>query len=158
MIFALAGKAIGAIQIAGMGHMQTKSLHHAGSLLLEFPCHLFKSIGGKELSFLLQFPNLIIAGGNFLPVYIFHMAKLRHHGVDDFFLAFFFIKADDFISDIIHHMHAAGAGIQHNGQTAQLIPMNHNIFFPYHKKCRHRAAFRRRRNYLLSFWALFSHC
>ena len=38
------------------------------------------------------------------------------------------VQGDHIIGDIVHHVHAAGAGIQHDGQAAQFILMNHLSF------------------------------
>ena len=50
VILSLAGKAVCAVQIAGMRHMQAQSLDHPGGFLFQFPRHRFKHIRRKKCS------------------------------------------------------------------------------------------------------------
>ena len=128
VIFSLAGEAVGAVQVAGVGHMEAQGLHHPGGFPLEFPRHGGEGVGGEQLSGGFQLGDLIVAIGQFFRIYVFPAAVLFQHGPNDFFPAFFPILGDHIIGDIIHHVHAAGAGVQHDGQPAQLVLMYHLSF------------------------------
>ena len=66
VVLALTGKAIGAIEIAGVGNVQAQGLDHACCLLLQLARHRLKGIGGEELACILQALNLIVTAFQFL--------------------------------------------------------------------------------------------
>ena len=54
MVLPLTGEAIGAVQVAGVGHMEAQGLHHVAGALLQLPGHGGKVVGGEQLSCLFQ--------------------------------------------------------------------------------------------------------
>ena len=50
VVFALACKAVGAVEVAYVGHVQAKRLDHAGGLGLEIPGHGLVGVGREELA------------------------------------------------------------------------------------------------------------
>ena len=106
-----------------MRHVQAERLDHAGGLFLELAGHRLKRVGRKELARIAQGFHLRIAGGDLLFV---HLALVLAGDLGDHLLARLRLKArDDVVGDLVHHMHGAGAHVQHDVVTAELILMNH---------------------------------
>ena len=64
VVLALAGKAVGAVEVAGVGHMQAQRLDDAGALFLELARHGGKGVRREELPLVLQGADLRVAGGD----------------------------------------------------------------------------------------------
>ena len=139
VILALTCKAVGAVEVAGMGHMEAQGLHHTRRLFLQLTCHRLKGVGGKELSRLLQGNHLSIALGKVSLRNVLTAAVFLLHGGEDLFLRMRFKQTDDVVGHLVHHMDSPRTHIQHHIVTAQFILMNHSIVSPlrsYQKKCR----------------------
>ena len=127
VVFALAGKTVRTVQIAGMGHMKAQGLHHPGGFLFQLSGHGGESVGGKELPRLLQLGHLIIALVQLFPA---QLGEPGLHQCQDLLAGAAFVAADDFIGRIVHHVDGAGADIQHDVVSGQLVLMNHG-FSPF---------------------------
>ena len=125
VVLALAGEAVGAIQVAGVGNVQAQGLHNASGLLLQLACHGCESIGSKQLAGFLQGHHLIVA---LRQIGSITGGILFRHGRQDCLPVVCFKHADDVVGDLVHHMHAAGANVQHDIEAAQFILMNHIDF------------------------------
>ena len=119
MILALGGEAVGAVQVAGMGHVQTQSLDHAGSPLLQRTGHGLEGIRREQLTGLFQLSDLVIALLDLLHRHI------RIGGRDLLYRGRVLVRRDQVIRDIIDHMDRAGANVQHDIVTAEFILMDH---------------------------------
>ncbi len=125
MILSLAGKAVSAVEIAGVGHMKAQGLHHV-------PGALFKGSGqGGEGIRRKQFPRILegLDVGQTLPQLLLrHIRPVRvflQQSRHDLIAAACFKPGDDVIGHAVHHMDGAGTGVQHNVIAAQLILMYH---------------------------------
>ena len=58
VVIALACKAIGAVEVTGVGDVQAKCLDDACGLFLQLACHGLEGVGGKKLAACLQGGNL----------------------------------------------------------------------------------------------------
>ena len=125
VIFALAGEAIGAIEVAGVGHVQAQSLDHAGGAGLQLPRHVFKGVRGEELAVFLERCDLVVAFRHLGGVLVEALGQFA----DDLVLAFAFVQADELVGDLVHHVHAAAAGVQHDVIIIQVITVNHVFSF-----------------------------
>ena len=128
VIVALAGKAVAAVQVAGMCHVQAQRLDHAAGASFQLAGHGSESIGGKELAHLFQLRNLIAAIqhlglGDFGMVGIFFQ-----HCPDDLFGSGRFVQTDDVVGYLIHYVDRAGIDIQHDAEATQFITVNHSSF------------------------------
>ena len=121
VILALAGKAVGAVQVAGMRDVKAQGLDHAGGLLLQFSGHGLKHVRREQGSLFLQGGNLIPA----LPDFRGILPETGGHFRNDLLPGFLLIAADDLIGDLIHHMHRPGAGVNDDIPVVQMITMNH---------------------------------
>ena len=121
VILALAGKTVGAVQVAGMRDVKAQGFDHAGGLLLQLSRHRLKHVRREQGSLFLQGSNLIPA----LPDFRGILPEPRSHFRDNLFPGFFLIAADDLIGDLIHHMHRPGAGVNDDIPVVQMITMNH---------------------------------
>ena len=111
VVLALGGKAVGAVQVAGVGDVQAQGLHHSGGPGLQLSGHGRKGVRSKELPRVLQGGDVLVARLQFFPV------KLRvfpGHLVDGRFPGRVFVEANQVVSRLIHHMDGAGAHIQND--------------------------------------------
>ena len=107
MIFALTGKAVGTVQVAGVGHMKAQCLDDAGGFLFQRSGHRLKGIRCKELAGILQILNLSVALGNIFFGNIAAAGIFIFHGRKDILTALFFKQGDDIIGDFVHRMDRA---------------------------------------------------
>ena len=120
---ALAGEAVGAVQVAGMRHMKAQRLDDARRPLLQLPGHRREGIAGKQFPLFLQLRDLIIAFRQLRRAF----PEAPRHFRDQRVPALFLIGADHFIRDFVHRMDAAGAGVHHDIPVIQMKTMNHMI-------------------------------
>ena len=111
-----------------MGHVEAQGLYHVAGALLEGARHVGKGVGGKELSGVLQgfhvgdaVPQLLLRHVGARSVFFQHR---RHDLIGTVVLK----HGDDVVGHLIHHMDAAGAGIQHDVVAVELILMYHKWF------------------------------
>ena len=138
VIPALAGKAVAAVQIAGVRHVQAERLDDIAAFLFKASGHRLKAVRRKELACVLQCRDLVIAGVGLALRQALH-AIFRQHLRRDLFPAFRLVKGNHVIGEPVHQMDGARAHVQHDVISVQLILMNHSDP-PRFKK---NAAFRR---------------
>ena len=133
VIFALAGKAVGAVEVAGVGDVQAERLDHAGGFALELAGGRLVGVGGEQPAGVAQGADLVIAFGNVgladalavlralprvpagkLPQQLLPAVLLKH--------------ANQVVCQPVHQMDRARADVQHNVVPAKLITMNHFAF------------------------------
>ena len=124
LIAALRSEAVGAVQVAGVSHMQTQRLDHSVAVL-EIEGHVGVGVGAPQLARLFQRGHILQALTQVGLGHIGAVAVLFEHGGYDLVRGVFLVHCDDIIRHIIHHMHRAAAGIQHDVITVQLILMYH---------------------------------
>ena len=126
LIAALRGEAIGAVQVAGVGHMQAEGLDH-GVAVLEIEREVLIGIGAPQLAGFLQACHIIDALAQVGLGHVLTVTVLCHHGGNDLVGGVVGVHGNDIIRHLIHHMHRAAAGIQHDVIAVQLILMYHFI-------------------------------
>lgn len=114
VVFTLAGEAVGAIEIAGVSHMEAKGLHHVPGAFLEGAGQGGKVIRRIELAGLYQCLNLPIAVLKLRFGHVRLCSIFSQHFPDNFFPGHVGIAGDYVVSHLVHHMDGAGAGVQHN--------------------------------------------
>ena len=124
LIAALRSEAVGAVQVAGVSHMQTQRLDHSVAVL-EIEGHVGVGVGAPQLARLFQRGHILQALTQVGLGHIGAVAVLFEHGGHDLVCGVLLVHCDDIIRHIIHHMHRAAAGIQHDVITVQLILMYH---------------------------------
>ena len=124
LIAALRGEAVGAVQVAGVGHMQAERLDH-GVAVLEVEGHVGVGIGAPQLARLLQRGHILQALAQVGLGHVGAVAVLFEHGRYDRIGGALLVQGDDVIRHIVHHMHRAAAGVQHDVIAVQLILMYH---------------------------------
>ena len=110
-----------------MRDMQAERLDNTRGLLLEPARHRFKGVRRKQLSGILQRRDIIIAFCDILRrdlriVRIFLLHCRKH-----FLPRLILINCDHIIGKRIDGMHRAGADIQHDIVSAELILVNHSV-------------------------------
>ena len=124
---ALGRKAVAAVQVAGMGHVQAKGLDHIGPVL-EIKGMVGVGVGGKQLALGGQLVNVVqavpdIGGGHVGAAGILFLQRGGGFfpgvpGVD---------QSDGVIGHIVHRVHAAAEHVQHDVVTAQFVLMDHGL-------------------------------
>ena len=115
---ALRGKAVAAVQVAGVGHMQAERLDHIGTVF-KVKGVVSVGIGRKQLAGGGQLVNVVqhivdVGGGHIGAVRV-----LFGEGCSSLLPAAALVdQGDGVIGDIVHRMHAAAVDIQHNVVTA----------------------------------------
>ena len=127
VVLTLAGEAVGAVEVAGVGNVQAQSLHHTGSLFLQLIRHGLVGVGDEELFSFLQRNHLLVAFGDIGFGDIGAVGEFFSHGGKDRFLVVIFKHGDDFVSYLVHGVDGAGANVQHDIVAAQFILMYHRI-------------------------------
>ena len=134
LITALGSKAVGAVQVTGVGHMQAESFDH-GVAVLEVKCHILVDIRAPQLARLFQGGDIIDALAQVFLGDVGPVAIFFHHGRHDLVRGVVCIHGDHIIRHIVHHMYGTAAGIQHDVISIQLILMYH-FYLHTIKKCR----------------------
>ena len=118
MVFSLTGKAVGAIEIAGVGNVQAKRLNHAGGPGFQFTRHGRKGILGKQLSRRFQLDNLVVTFADLIRRHavcsLILFPQLFYDGVT----GLCFKQSNHIVSQFVHGMYRTGANVQHNIITA----------------------------------------
>ena len=104
--------------------MQTQRLDHSVAVL-EIEGHVGVGVGAPQLARLFQRGHILQALTQVGLGHIGAVAVLFEHGGHNLVRGVFLVHCDDIIRHIIHHMHRAAAGIQHDVITVQLILMYH---------------------------------
>ena len=108
-----------------MRHMEAERLHNIAGTLLECAGHLRKGVRCKKFPRLFQPPNILYTGLYIFSRHIRTGMIFFQHGRHDLFRRMRFIKANDVIGHFIHDMDTAGAGVQHNIISVQLVLVYH---------------------------------
>ena len=118
MVFSLTGKAVGAIEIAGVGNVQAKRLDHAGGLGLQLARHGGKGILGEQLSRRFQPGDLVVTFADLIRRHTVCALILFPQFFNNGVTALCFKQRDHVVSQFVHGMYRTGANVQHNIVTA----------------------------------------
>ena len=132
VVVALAGEAVFAVQVAGVGHMQAHGLHF-GHALFEIEGHVAVDVLGEQLAGLLQLGNIgqalaKVGLGHVLAVGVF----FQHPG-HDLVGGGGFVQADHVVGHLVHHMDRAAEYIQYDVVSVEFILMDHETKVPFCK-------------------------
>ena len=130
VVLALTGKAVGAIEVAGVGNVQAQCLDHACRFGFQITGHRLEGIFGKQLARRLQLGDLVIAFAYLLRRHALGGTVLFCQLTDDHIAAFGLEHGDDIIGQLVHRMDRAGADIQHDVVAVQFVLMDHILKFP----------------------------
>ena len=129
VVFALAGKAVFAVQVAGVGHVQAQRLHHRAALF-QVECLVGVYILGKQLSGGGQFFHVAQAILNFLPVHLGHiLVFFQQRGDQLLFVPARITAGDHVIGQVVHRVHRTAVYVQHDVVAIHLIGMDHSDLF-----------------------------
>ena len=109
----LRGKAVRAAQVAAVGNVQAQCLYH-GVAVLEVKSHVLIDIRAPQLAVFLQAGHVVDALAQILFGYIRAAAVLCQHGGNDLVCGMLRVHGDDIVSHLVHNMHRAAAGVQHD--------------------------------------------
>ena len=122
---ALGSKAVVAVQVAGVGHMQAQRLDH-GAALFELESLVLVGIGSKELSGCGQLVDVVKAVGDIGSGHLgmigvlfcqqFFRLGAGMPGVDE---------GDGIVGELIHRMDTTAVHVDHNVVAAKLVLMDH---------------------------------
>ena len=127
VVLALAGEAVGAVQVAGVRDVQAQRLDHVAGALLEGAGHRREGIRGEELAARLERRHVADAKADVLLGHVLAIAVFGHHGRDDLVRRRGFKHRDDVVGHVVHGMDGAGAGIQHDVVAVELVLMKHVV-------------------------------
>ena len=125
VVLALTCKAIGAVQVAGVRHVQAQGLDDPGALFLEFARHGRKGVRCEELPLVLEGGDLVIAA---LDLRGGELRVLFTHGGEDGLPALALVQGDAVVGQLVYRVDGTGADVQHDVVAAQLILMDHRCF------------------------------
>ena len=129
VVFPLACEAVGAVEVAAVGHVEAQGLHHVAGTLLEGPGDVREGVRRVEL----PGPHQGLHVGDALPE-----LRLRHVGavpvgfqqsLDNLLRRMVRVEGNQVIGHLVHHMDAAGAAVQDEVVAVQLVLMYH-VFLP----------------------------
>ena len=125
VVLSLAGKAVGAVEVAGVRHVQAEGLDHARALFLQLARHALKGVGSKELARLLKREDLVVALGNILGGDVLAALVFFLQEGEDLLARMVLKESDGVVGQLVHHVDAARAGIQNDIIAAKPILMYH---------------------------------
>ena len=114
VILALAGKAVGTVEVAGVGHMEAQSLHHVPGTLLEVAGHGGKIVGSVELARFLQSSHIGNTGIELLLRHVLPPGILHQQLPDNVLRALFLIHGYYVVGHLVHRVDGTGAAVQYN--------------------------------------------
>ena len=129
VILALTGEAIGAVQVAGVRHMQAQRLH-VRLAALEVDGEVAVFVLGVQLSGVLQGADVVHQPAKLLFVHVGARAVLHQKLGDDLVLRARFIQRYRVVRHVVHHVHRAGEHVQHDIVSIQFVLMNHSFPLP----------------------------
>ena len=146
VVLALAREAVGAVEVAGVRHVQAQRLDDVRALLLERAGDRLKGVRREELAVRFELLDLVAAFENVLLGHVLAAAVFLEHRGADLRARARLIHADDVVGDLVHNVHRAGTDVQHNVEPAEFVAMYHSeksfrIPVSVHEKCRQKAAF-----------------
>ena len=115
-------KAIGAIEVAGVRHVQAKRLDDARSALLQLARHRFKIIYRKKAALRGKLRYLIVA---LLYIRARKVRMCRGNGGYDFIPAFALVLGYYVVCDLVHCVNGARGNVKHDIVTAKFVLMYH---------------------------------
>ena len=108
-----------------MGDVEAQRLDNVPGPLLEGLCQRCEGIRREQLSGVPQAPHIRGALAQLRLRDVGAAAVFFQHGRHDFILRVIRKQRDDVVGNLIHDMNRAGAGVQHQIVSAQLILMYH---------------------------------
>ena len=134
VIASLRSKAVRAAQVAAMGNVQAQCLYHSVAVL-EVKGHVLIDIRAPQLAVFLQAGHIVDALAQILLGHVRAAAVLCQHGGNDLVCGMLRVHGDDIVGHLVHNVHRAAAGVQHDVITVQLILMYHfTLHSRLHKK------------------------
>ena len=124
LVFALAGKAVGAAQVAGVGHVETQGLDDVGVVLV-VGGHGGVGVGGEKLVVLLQRCHVVDAGPDLLLGDVGTVGVVGQDAPADLVRGVVGVEGDDVIRHLVHQMDRTAAGVQDDVVAVQLVLMYH---------------------------------
>ena len=113
LVVALAGEAVVAVQVAGVGHVETHGLQNGLGGLECGLLHVLPQVLGEELAAVLQGLDVFQAVPQFLLVHVLHVAVLGQHLGDDLLVVGVFKEGDHVIGHLVHQVDGAAVDV-HN--------------------------------------------
>ena len=125
-VFALAGKAVFAGQVAVVRHMQAKGFQHA---LARFKAlrHRLKCVFGKKAPFGFQRFNVVKAFVHFSGRHVAFAGVFFQNKLFDLVAALTFVAADNVVGHRVYGVHAAAVLVDDDVVAAKFICMNHVV-------------------------------
>ncbi|EJX07055.1 hypothetical protein EVA_04837 [gut metagenome] len=125
--FALSGKAVAAVQVAGVCHMQTQSLDH-GAAILKVKSLVRVGVLSEEATVAAQFLNGFEATADLFGSYLRLIGILCEQFIGDFLLALASIdQSNGVISQFVYCVNTAAVNIQHDVVAVQFVLMDHLV-------------------------------
>ena len=124
VVLALAGKAVLAVQVAGVCNVQAQRLDH-GAAVLEVKGLVGVHVLGKELACGLQLLHIGQAVLDLLPGDLRQMGILLQQGGDQRLPPGGLVAGDDVVGQVVHRVHRAAVHIQHDVVAVQFVGMDH---------------------------------
>ena len=146
VILALACEAIGAVEVAGVCHVQAECLDDLGVVFV-VDGKAFIHVGRVKLARLFQCLHVLDALQQLLARHVGLVRVLLQKRLDDLLCGVGLIHFDDVVRDLVHRVHRAGAGVQHDVVSVQFVLMYHKLPHKEKRRFRRKAAFYP--NYLL---------
>ena len=131
VVLALTGEAVGAVEVAGVGHMEAQCLDDSGGAGLQLPGHGGKGILGEELPGVLQRQQLIVALLQLRPGHVLPIPVLLRQRIHQRLPLLRLEPGDHVIGHLVHGVDGARAHIQYHAQVTQLILMYHPVSYLY---------------------------
>ena len=117
MVLALAGEAVGAAQVAGVGDVEAEGLYYPRAFLV-LSRELLIVVGGKELAVSLKLRDVVKAlehvGARDLGVFCAYRGA-------DLVCGAGLVHFDDVVGDVVHEVDGAGGGVEDDVVAAQLV-------------------------------------
>ena len=126
VVFALARKAVFAVEVAGVRDVQAQRLDD-GIARLEVKGKIRVIVGGEQPALLFQLLDIVdaVADLGFINGSVISIS--REHCGDDAVSIRILVHPDDIVSEIIHHMDAAAENIQHDVVAVEFVTVYHRF-------------------------------
>ena len=129
LVLALAGEAVLAGEVAGVGHVEAQGLDH-GVLVLEIKGQILVLVRGEELPPGLQVLHALQHGADLLRRYLRAVPVLCQHPGDDLLSGAGLVEVDDVVGQVVHRVDGAAVHIQYDIISVELIAVNHSYVLP----------------------------
>ena len=94
-----------------MSNVQTQRLNNITGTLLKGSGKIFKAVLCEELAAFFKRLNVVDTKKHIVSCDVGSVAVFFYHGIDNLLTRRGFIHCDYVVSDIVHRMHRAGAGV-----------------------------------------------